>query len=199
MRIIAGSLRGREIRLPKNSRIRPATGFVREKLMSLYTPERLARGAFLDICAGSGLVGFEALSRGAPHVCFVEVDPQTTQALKDNAAHFGVAGQVTVLRCDARRCAARVAKVAAEHSAICCAMLDAPYIPGMAQDLLTRLAAAIADGELQGVFREDALLIARTPDKLNPELPGLRFIEAREAGGRDKLWLFVPATGELSS
>src|SRR4051812_19709915 len=128
MRIIAGSLRGREIRLPKNSRIRPATGFVREKLMSLYTPARLESGAFLDICAGSGLVGFEALSRGAQHVYFIEVDAQTTQALKDNAEHFGVDRQVTVIRADARRAAPRIASAAAANGRISCAMLDAPYI-----------------------------------------------------------------------
>lgn len=190
MRIIAGSLRGREIRLSKNSRIRPATGFVREKLMSLYTPDRLASGAFLDICAGSGLVGFEALSRGAQHVYFVEVDAQTAQALRENAAHFGVAEQVTVLRLDARRSAAAIAKAAAQHGAISCVMLDAPYIPRMAQDLLERFAGALGDSEFASAFSTDALLIARTPDKLNPELPQLAFIEARDAGGRDKLWLW---------
>src|SRR5205809_7168156 len=120
MRIIAGSLRGREITLPKNSRIRPATGFVREMLMNIYTPQRLQSGAFLDICAGSGLVGFEALSRGAQHVYFIEVDAQTTQALKDNAEHFGVTEQVTVLRADARRSAPRIAKSAASHARISC-------------------------------------------------------------------------------
>jgi 16S rRNA (guanine966-N2)-methyltransferase len=190
MRIIAGSLRGREIRLPKNSRIRPATGFVREKLMSLYTPQRLQSGAFLDICAGSGLIGFEALSRGAQHVYFVEVDAQTTQALKDNAEQFGVAAQVSVLRADARRSAPRIAKLAAAHGPVSCAMLDAPYIPGMAQDLLERIAQALTDAGFANAFTKDALLIARTPDKLNPELPHLTFVDQREAGGRDKLWLW---------
>jgi 16S rRNA (guanine(966)-N(2))-methyltransferase RsmD len=189
MRIIAGSLRGRDIRLPKNSRIRPATGFVREKLMSLYTPDRLESGAFLDICAGSGLVGFEALSRGAQHVYFVEVDAQTAQALRENAEHFGVADQVTVLRIDARRSAAAIAKATAQHGPISCAMLDAPYIPRMAQDLLERLANALGDNSFAG-FTQDALLIARTPDKLSPELPHLNFIDSRDAGGRDKLWLW---------
>jgi 16S rRNA (guanine966-N2)-methyltransferase len=190
MRIIAGSLRGREIRLPRNSRIRPATGFVREKLMSLYTPERLQAGAFLDICAGSGLVGFEALSRGAQHAYFVEVDAQTVQALKENAELFGVTGQVTALRCDARRCAARVATAAAEYGAISCAFMDAPYIPGMAADVLGRVAGAMAQGELAPAFQRDALLIVRTPDVLPADQPGLSLIDARGAGGRDKLWLW---------
>jgi 16S rRNA (guanine966-N2)-methyltransferase len=193
MRIIAGSLRGREIRLPKNSRIRPATGFVREKLMSLYTPERLGSGAFLDICAGSGLVGFEALSRGAQHVYFVEVDAQTTQALRENAEHFGVAEQVTVLRADARRSPSRVAKAAAVQGRVSCAFLDAPYIPGMAQDLLERISFALG-GEFRSAFVADALLIARTPDAVKPELANLALVENRGAGGRDKLWLWrLPA------
>ncbi|MDQ3023568.1 MAG: RsmD family RNA methyltransferase [bacterium] len=194
MRIIAGSLRGREIRLPKNSRVRPATGFVREKLMSLYTPDRMASGAFLDICAGSGLIGYESLSRGAQHVYFIEVDAQTTQALKESAEHFAVADKITVLRCDARRCAQRLSKVVEQHGRISCAMLDAPYISGMAQDLLERLAAAIATGDLQDSFSADALLIVRTPDQLRSDLPGLRFIEARGCGGRDKLWIWAVET-----
>lgn len=162
--------------------------------MSLYTPERLESGAFLDICAGSGLVGFEGLSRGAQHVYFVEVDAQTTQALKENAAHFGVAELVTVLRVDARRSAPRIAKATQEHGRISCAFIDAPYIPGMAQDLLDRFAGALGGDEFRAAFSEDALLIARTPDKLNPELPNLELSEHREAGGRDKLWLWgIPA------
>ena len=60
----------------------------------------------------------------------------------------------------------------------------------MAQDLLERLAAALSTADFGAAFLPDTLLIARTPDKLNAELPNLRLHDQREAGGRDKLWLW---------
>jgi 16S rRNA (guanine966-N2)-methyltransferase len=198
MRIIAGRLRGREIRLAKNSRIRPATGFVREMAMSLYTPDRLAAGGFLDICAGTGLVGFEALSRGAQHTYCIEVDAQTAAAIKDNAERFGVAREVSVLRCDARRCMGRVVKLLQGHDRrLSAAFLDAPYILGMAQDILERIDFALTDGDFRPAFTDEALLIARTPDKLRTDrFHSLSLVDSRESG-QGRLWLFelaAPAT-----
>lgn len=191
MRIIAGRLRGREITLGKHSRIRPATGFVREKLMSLYTPERLEAGGFLDLCAGTGLVGFEALSRGSRHVVFIEADAAAAAALRQTTERFDVAEEAAVLRCDARRCLGRASDVAQGRGAYSAVFLDAPYIPGMAQDILERSAYALRDPQTAAAFTPDCLLIARTPDALHVErMEGLTLLEQRRAGGRDKLWLF---------
>jgi 16S rRNA (guanine966-N2)-methyltransferase len=197
MRISAGDLKGRVLALPQGSRARPATGFAAEMAMNLFTPWRLAGGVFLDVCAGSGLMGFEALSRGAPRAIFVESDERHAKAIIESALRFGVKARCWVLTRDARRCAGKVEEVlagwgGAEAGAlISSAFLDPPYIPGMAFDVLSSFWAGC--GRLGGasIFAPDALLILRTPDRNLPTPPGLRLLEARKAGN-GRMWLFQP-------
>ena len=171
--------------LPRGSRIRPATGYVRELAMNLYTPERLQGAIFLDVCAGSGLVGFEALSRGAARTIFIEADRRTSGLLRDCAESFGVSSRVTIINLDARRCFATL-RNALGGRCIDAAFLDPPYITGMAVDLLYRFGAA-AD-----IFAANGLLVLRTPEQLPQEVPGLQFVEKRPAGN-GALWLYYPA------
>jgi 16S rRNA (guanine966-N2)-methyltransferase len=193
MRVITGKLRGKEIVLPRNTRIRPATGYVREMLMSLFTPERLAAGTFLDLCAGSGLVGFEAISRGAPHVIFVEADPQTARQLKDNAKRFEVADQVTVLVGDARRALKRVEALIeerGEEAKLSAVFADPPYIAGLAKDIVDRISRSIEAGA-DSAFIEDALIIVRTIDTLKPGYKALDFLGDRPSG-KGRVWVYRP-------
>lgn len=99
MRIIAGKWRGRLIEAPPGLATRPTADRVRETLFSMLT-SRL--GSFedltvADLFAGSGALGFEALSRGAAAVTFVESEPQAAATLKRNAAKLGAGEQVRVL------------------------------------------------------------------------------------------------------
>lgn len=185
MRIIAGELKGREIMLPRGSRIRPATGFVRELVMNLLTPQRLENCVFLDICAGSGLVGFEALSRGAQKVIFVEVNARSAGLLQQNATRFGVRQRTAVITRDARHCFKPV-RMALAGGLADAAFLDPPYIPGMAVDLIYRFGAA------ENVLAPAAAVFVRTPDDLPQDVPGLDFIERRQAGN-GALWIYTPS------
>lgn len=193
MRIIAGELKGREVHLPRGSRIRPATNFVREMAMNLFENAageaggRISDGIFLDVCAGSGLMGFEALSRGARRAWFVEADYRTAEALRETARRFSVDSRAKVIRCDARRCFGVLAKQLAGER-IDAAFLDPPFIAGMAEDILLRLADGAAE-----LYSPRALIIVRTPDELPVALEGLNFIEER-AAGQSRLWLYRPAT-----
>ena len=99
MRIIAGQFRGRPLQAPPGSATRPTADRVREALFSMLT-SRL--GSFedlrvADLFAGSGALGFEALSRGAASITFVETDPKAHAAIKANAAKLGVGDRVRVL------------------------------------------------------------------------------------------------------
>src|SRR5689334_23860489 len=99
MRIIAGAWRGRLLEAPPGSGTRPTADRVRETLFSMLA-SRL--GTFddlrvADLFAGSGALGFEALSRGAAEIVFVEADPKAQAAIRDNAAKLGVADKVRVL------------------------------------------------------------------------------------------------------
>jgi 16S rRNA (guanine966-N2)-methyltransferase len=89
MRIIAGSYRSRTLAAPAGLATRPTSDRLRETLFNVLAP-RIESSAFLDLYAGSGAVGIEALSRGAARVEFVERAPAALLALKTNLARLGV-------------------------------------------------------------------------------------------------------------
>ena len=95
-RIIAGRAGGRRIAVPARG-TRPTPDRVREALFSaLEHDPGLAGAAVLDLCAGSGALGLEALSRGAAHALFVESDRRAAAVLRRNLADLGLGGQVRV-------------------------------------------------------------------------------------------------------
>ncbi len=102
MRIVAGEFGGRRLLVPRDGRVRPTADRVREAWMSILAPE-LPGARVLDLFAGSGALGLEALSRGATHATFVELAPVSLDALRGNIEALGVGGRVTVRRGDALR------------------------------------------------------------------------------------------------
>ena len=93
MRIIAGQLRGRHIKGPgKDMGVRPISGRIKQSLFDIIF--HLVPGArFLDLYAGTGAVGIEALSRGAASVCFVDLDRRCLELITRNLAAAGFAGR----------------------------------------------------------------------------------------------------------
>lgn len=89
LRIIAGSFRGRRIRVPEGSSVRPTPDRVRESLFNILGPH-LTGLDVLDLYAGSGALGLEALSRGARSAVFVESDVRTRRTLRDNIRQLAV-------------------------------------------------------------------------------------------------------------
>jgi 16S rRNA (guanine966-N2)-methyltransferase len=89
MRIIAGTYRSRPMQAPAGLATRPTSDRLRETLFNVLTP-RIQGAAFLDLYAGSGAVGIEALSRGAEHVVFVERAPTALKVLRANLARLGL-------------------------------------------------------------------------------------------------------------
>jgi 16S rRNA (guanine(966)-N(2))-methyltransferase RsmD len=83
MRIIAGEFRGRVIKSPTDSRTRPTSDRLRETLFNVLAP-RIEEARFLDLCAGSGAIGMEALSRGAQHVTFVDRSRKACALIEEN-------------------------------------------------------------------------------------------------------------------
>ncbi|MBN8924602.1 MAG: 16S rRNA (guanine(966)-N(2))-methyltransferase RsmD [Rhodanobacter sp. 68-29] len=91
IRIIGGSLRNSRLEVPGLPGLRPTPERVRETLFNWLAP-MIAGARVLDLCAGTGALGIEALSRGAAEACFVEPDPRAAQALRDNLARLKAAG-----------------------------------------------------------------------------------------------------------
>lgn len=93
LRIIGGSWRGRRLRFPSGPEIRPTPDRVRETLFN-WLAARIAGARCLDLFAGSGALGLEALSRGASHVTFVERDGVAAREIRARAAEWGATGAV---------------------------------------------------------------------------------------------------------
>ena len=83
MRIIAGKFRGRKLKSPPSLEVRPTSDRLRETLFNVIAP-RIADARFLDLCAGSGAVGIEAISRGAAHVTLVDSSRPMCTLIKAN-------------------------------------------------------------------------------------------------------------------
>jgi 16S rRNA (guanine966-N2)-methyltransferase len=91
LRIIGGIWRGRKLRFPPSSEIRPTPDRVRETLFN-WLGSRLPGARCLDLFAGSGALGLESLSRGAAHVTFVERDAAAVRELRSRLAEWGATG-----------------------------------------------------------------------------------------------------------
>lgn len=121
MRIVAGVWRGRRIEAPKGPQVRPTADRVREAWMSILH-DLLPDALVLDLCAGSGALGLEALSRGAARVDLVEKAPSSLQVLERNIATLGAGDRARAIRADAVK---HVAGLAA--GAYDVAFADPPY------------------------------------------------------------------------
>ena len=106
LRLTGGTLRSRSVRTPSGRAVRPTPARVKEALFSILA-DRLDDANVLDLFAGTGALGFEALSRGAAHATFVEQHRPTADALRGTAQALGLTDRTTVLAMPAER-AARV-------------------------------------------------------------------------------------------
>jgi len=129
VRIIAGEWGGRSIRVPRDARVRPTADRAREAWMSIVQPS-IPGAKVLDLFAGSGALGLEALSRGAASADFVEITPASLQTLRDNIESLGAVDRAHVHRADALRFAGKL-----EPGEFDVAFADPPYNLGMAKRL----------------------------------------------------------------
>jgi 16S rRNA (guanine966-N2)-methyltransferase len=139
MRVVAGEAGGRRLQAPPGSAIRPTSDRVREAVFSMLTSMGAVAGATaVDLFAGTGAMGIEALSRGAAAVTFVDSDPLALATVRANLAATGLAGDTaTVVRADA---------LAWLQGAppFDLALVDPPYAFTGWPGLMERLAAAVA-------------------------------------------------------
>jgi len=137
-RIIAGEAGGRRLAVPPGDHVRPTADRVKESVFSALGPERLVGARVLDLYAGSGALGLEALSRGAAEALLVDRDPAAARAIRANIDTLGLAG-----RAELRRAAvASVVAGPAPAAPYDLALLDPPYDtpPGDLETVLARLA-----------------------------------------------------------
>ena len=158
MRIIAGSRKGARIFAPKGQDTRPTGDRVREAAFNLIGP--VDGASVLDLYAGSGGMGLEALSRGAERAVFVESDRDACRAIERNLDKLRLTG-ATVLCVDAVRAAAEEARAGRRYDLV---LVDPPY------GTFVRMETALAT-YLPAVLAPDGLLVVETGANEQPELP----------------------------
>ena len=174
MRITGGEFGGRNLKVPKSDAIRPTQDRVREAVFSIIQCE-LADADFLDLFAGSGAVGLEALSRGAKSATFIEANRRHLTVLKENLSGFpNVLNRSDVVTADAYRWIA-----AYSGSGFSIAFADPPYILGEEKGYASVL-ATVAE---RGVVRPSGLFIAEMTAVQKPEeTPGWELVRDRTYG-----------------
>lgn len=179
MRVTGGELSGRRIRVPGGAAVRPTTDRVRESLFARLGD--LADASVLDLFAGSGALGIEALSRGAARAVFVERASAVAAVLRSNLDALGLAARSRIVRADA---AGAVRRLAQEGLRVDLVLLDPPYAEPEAADRALRSLAT------SGILARHATVVVeasrRTPP---PEIEGLSRVDERRYGDTVLYWL----------
>jgi 16S rRNA (guanine(966)-N(2))-methyltransferase RsmD len=151
LRVIGGVAKGRRLKTRKTMDLRPATDFIKEALFDMLAL-RVGDALFLDLFAGSGSIGIEALSRGARQALFVEKDPLTADLIRDNLAITGFTSQGRVYVGDVLKALTQLQKEGAKYSL---AFVDPPFRKSLVAPTLDRLL------QLE-IMASDALIVTRS-------------------------------------
>lgn len=177
MRIVAGRFKGRAIVAPVGSATRPTSDRARQALFDVlahagWAPD-LDGARVIDLFAGSGGLGLEALSRGAAFCLFVETDEAARGAIRDNIEALHLFGETRIHRRDATQLGQRPASAGPPFDI---AFLDPPYRQGLGEETVPGLIAG-------GWLKRDALVVLeRAADEPAPAIAGVEVIDSRRWG-----------------
>ncbi|MDG2033758.1 MAG: 16S rRNA (guanine(966)-N(2))-methyltransferase RsmD [Rhodospirillales bacterium] len=163
MRIVGGDCKGRKLSAPAGRGTRPTSDRARESLFNILRHGmgvELEDARVMDLFAGSGALGLEALSRGATACTFIDRARAAKQCIEDNLTALALTDRGTVLKLDAAHLLPRSADVAPVHLAF----LDPPYDQGLATTALT----ALQQGEW---LAEEAVIVVETGETENFSAP----------------------------
>ncbi len=182
MRIVSGRFRGRNLAAPSGSTTRPTADRARQALFDVLSHAPWAvdlEGArVIDLFAGSGALGFEALSRGGAFALFVETDEAARGAIRDNVEALHLFGETRVHRRDATDLGQRPASAG---GAFDLAFLDPPYAKGLGEQALAGLA------EFGWLTPGATVVFERGADEPEPTAPGYELLDDRTWGAA-RVW-----------
>lgn len=156
MRVIAGTARGHTLKCPKGMKTRPTLDRVREAVFNVLGP-RVYGAKFMDLFAGTGAIGIEALSRGAERCFFNEKDKRAYQIIKENLNHCNLESKAVVLNMDALDALKFI--LAEQKQSFNLVYLDPPYHEQLYDICFSNLSSDILE--------EEAIVIAETGAKIN--------------------------------
>ena len=186
MRIVGGALRGRALRAPRTQAVRPTTDRTRETLFNVlaHTPGLFAEGQgvegaqVIDLFAGTGGLGLEALSRGAAFALFVDASIEGRGLIRQNIELCGVAARARLFKRDATRLGPR-----GKMGPFTLAFLDPPYGRGLGD-------AALAELHAGGWLAPEALAVLEEERAASPTIPpAFTMLQKRDLGDTQLLLL----------
>jgi 16S rRNA (guanine966-N2)-methyltransferase len=194
MRIVGGAYRGRGLIAPPGTSTRPTSDRAREAIFNVlehapWSPG-LADARVIDLFAGSGALGLEALSRGAAFCLFVETDPAARGVIRENAEALGAKGELFGRTRIHRRDATDLGpRPGADGPPFDIAFLDPPYAKGLGERALAELAAG-------GWLAEGALVVfERGEAEPAPDMPGYEMLDERRYGAAKVLFARLGTSG----
>jgi len=171
MRVITGKAKGHQLKVPKGTVTRPATSLVRGAIFSILETTTSDWAQVLDLFAGSGSLGIEALSRGAGWVDFVEREPRCCDIIRQNLEKTKLSAQAHVYCCSVAKAISFLDK---EYSII---LMDPPYSDSSIGNLVTQL----ANSKLVG--KNSIVVVTHSPHlPLNSTYASLKLIKERRHG-----------------
>ena len=183
MRIVGGKFKGRPIAAPAGRDTRPTSDRAREAVFNVLAHGDWSPGLegrrVLDLFAGSGALGFEAISRGAAFTLFVETDAAARGALRDNIEALGLFGVTRIHRRDATDLGAKPVGLGEPFDLV---FMDPPYHSGLGEASLPRLAHG-------GWITQSALVVFECAADEIPATPGFESLDTREYGAAKVLFL----------
>jgi 16S rRNA (guanine966-N2)-methyltransferase len=178
VRVIAGSAKGRSLDAPRGGATRPATDRIRETLFAILEPV-LADARVLDLFAGAGTMGIEALSRGAAHATFVERSAEALKALRKNINATEFEGRADVIAANVLGFLEQ--RVAGPYDVVFC---DPPFAD------VALLEATLVHPRFAAALDPDATVVARVHKKHQPRVPeGARVQRLKDIGEESLLFL----------
>ena len=171
MRIISGLKRGLKLKSLEGSDTRPTLDNVKEAIFSMLF-DKVTDAFVLDLFAGSGALGLEALSRGAGKSVFVDANPKACSVIKANIESAKMEGASLVVRSDA---AEYLKKAKAENEKFDLIFLDPPYSKGLVEEALSLI-------EEYGILKENGLIICEFDSTEKPDIKSFNLVKDKKYG-----------------
>lgn len=183
MRIVGGQFKGRAIAAPAGRDTRPTGDRAREAVFNILAHAPWSQGVegrrVLDLFAGSGALGLEAMSRGAVFALFVETDAAARGTIRDNIEALGLFGTTRIHRRDATDLGVKPAGVGEPFDLV---FLDPPYGKGLGERAIARLGEG-------GWISADALIVLEVGADETPVTPGFETLDSRDYGAAKVVFL----------
>jgi 16S rRNA (guanine(966)-N(2))-methyltransferase RsmD len=171
--VIGGIYGGRRLRAVGGQAVRPTSDRLRETLFNILSTD-IAGSRFLDICAGSGAISIEAISRGASHITLIESSRRACSVIEENLKSLDISGSASMINRDA---VTALKRIASQSRRFDIAFFDPPYDSGLYREVITILGR-------DGVLEQGGILVVEHRAKSPPpaEVEGLKLYRQLKQG-----------------